>query len=115
MKRIFISLSALALACSKPAIDQPSGERLNKYQLIIDHYTQDSSIIERKLWWQAYLPTSRNGGIDTLKDNWFLNCDTWLIEHHYYRKNDQKIQSSKFPNQIPEKIDTNFNNYQKTP
>ena len=101
----------------------------DKYQCIIDDYHADTtSIISRHLWAQYYASVryqstpsgwqeiERKGyGADTLQDTWFLDCNTMLINHIYYLKNSVKIFKTKYPNSIPEKIDTNFINYNYLP
>jgi len=104
---IFLCIIASLCSCTKQEI----GERhytFDKYQLYIDHYSKDTTRIGvRTLWGQWYLPKDKNGGMDTIKMQVFLNCITDSIERWYYKINDIGFQTKL----LPSRIDTNWFNY----
>ncbi len=61
----------------------------------------------RTLTYQRTLPQDKCGGMDTIPQQWFLNCSTDSIEHWYYKVDDvgymTKLQ--------PSRIDTIWVNY----
>ena len=118
MKKKLLTLPVIALltCCSQKDIDlvskplpMPSN---HKYQCYVDHIAKDyKSMGVRTLWSQYCLPKAFNGGMDTIPDQIYLNCDTDSIEHLYYLV-DGKSHGTTFE-LTPKRIDTNRVNYYK--
>jgi hypothetical protein len=113
---IVVLIGVGCMSCAGKAEVIEDFQQLNKYQLFVDVYSKDTTVLgHRTLWWQARLTKSRNGGADTIADFIGLDCDRDSILHFYYVQNDKKIHPGIFPKAktTPLFIDTNFINYTK--
>ncbi len=112
---VFIACIVL-VSCSKSQIAPAPKTVFNKYQMIVDHYSKDTTKMGvRTLWGQWYLPKDKNGGMDTLRGKVYINCYTDSTEHLYYTLDDQPVLPGIINKLRPSRIDTNWNNYYKKP
>lgn len=99
---IFIAATVI-VSCSKSQLSAPPQLIASKYQLIIDWYNLDTTIlVKRTTWWQdTLIRPELKKMIEDAPDMWWLMCETdknpLHIEHWYYMRDGKKIHQSKFP------------------
>ena len=100
---IILILVALALSfCTKEQV-QPNSHRFDKYEMVIDWYTLDTSRMVKlphayvQVFDSIYKDATRMA-FDTASDRWYIDCNMLDVQQHlYYKKNGKKIQPSSYP------------------
>jgi len=93
-----IILIVLLTSCSKTQITAPH-YTFDKYQMIIEHYTMDTTFINKFIWWQhdSVYKIEMKRMLDTIQPKWYLMCETdkmpLHLEYWYYTRNGIKIQN----------------------
>lgn len=93
---LLIISSIVLVSCSKSQIPQPK-QSADKYQMIIEHYTMDTThLVKRIIWWESILTDLKEKArIDTITGKWYLMCATDKLPQHfeywYYMRNGKKI------------------------
>lgn len=96
---IFIACIVL-VSCSKSQIT-PNAYVFDKYQMIIEHYTMDTVLTGKFIWWHSdsIWKAETKRLLDTITPKWYLMCETEKmplhLEYWYYTRNGIKIDPIK--------------------
>lgn len=96
---LFILMVWFFASCSKAQAVTPAS-KLDKYSMVVDWYTLDTTkLVKRSEWvYDSIYSETIKRQFESATDLWYIDCNMLdRLQHLYYTKNGRKIQPSDYP------------------